>query len=138
MRSRILMTLVFVMTVALMPGVSRGARVAGGVDKPDPISGEWTGRFQIEGNSADFTFKLKLNGSAVAGTAESDHTGPGTVSKGEWSGNKISFSVDFAAHDSIEVTGILKDGKLAGEFRSHGRQGTWEATKKAKSGGSRG
>ena len=130
MRSRVLMALVFVVSVALVPGIIQGGTLAAGVDKPDPISGEWTGRFQIEGNSADFTFKLRLNGSTVSGTGESEHTGPGTVSKGTWSGNKISFTMDFAAHDSIEVTGVLKDGKLAGEFRSHDRQGTWEASKK--------
>jgi hypothetical protein len=38
--------------------------------------------------------------------------------------------MDFPSHESIDVTGSLKDGKLTGEFRTEGRQGTWEATRK--------
>jgi hypothetical protein len=99
-------------------------------DKPDPISGEWEVTFTLQGTTVPGTFRLKLDGHKVTGTAESEHTGAGTLSKGSWGDNKISFTLDFSAHDSIAVTGGLKDGKLSGEFRTEGMQGTWEAKKK--------
>jgi len=99
-------------------------------DKTDPISGEWNVLFTLQGTTVPGTFKLKLDGEKVTGTAESEHTGPGTLSKGEWADHRLSFTLEFAAHDSIAVTGSLKDGKLAGEFKTEGMQGTWEAKKK--------
>lgn len=98
--------------------------------KSDPISGEWEVMFELQGTKVPGTFKLKLDGDKVTGTAASEHTGEGTVNKGTWADHKISFTLDFSAHDSIAVTGSLKDGKLAGEFRTEGMQGTWEAKKK--------
>jgi len=99
-------------------------------DKTDPISGEWDVLFTLQGTTVPGKFKLKLDGDKVTGTAESEHTGPGTLSKGTWVDHKISFTLDFAAHDSIAVTGTMKDGKLVGEFRTEGMQGSWEAKKK--------
>ena len=99
-------------------------------DKTDPISGEWDVLFTLQGTTVPGKFKLKLDGDKVTGTAESEHTGPGTLSKGTWVEHKISFTLDFAAHDSIAVTGTMKDGKLMGEFRTEGMQGSWEAKKK--------
>jgi hypothetical protein len=124
------MALILVTIVALMPGGIRAAPGTAIVDKPDPISGEWKGLFEVGGYSAEFTLKLKLTGTTVTGTAESGHTGPGTLSKGSWSDNKLSITMDFAAHESIAVTGTLKDGKLVGEFSTEGMQGTWAATKR--------
>jgi len=99
-------------------------------DKTDPISGEWDVLFTLQGTTVPGKFKLKLDGDKVTGTAESEHTGPGTLSKGTWVDHKISLTLDFAAHDSIAVTGTMKDGKLMGEFRTEGMQGSWEAKKK--------
>ena len=98
--------------------------------KKDPISGEWEVMFELQGTKVPGVFKLKLDGDKVTGTAESEHTGPGTLSKGAWADPQISFTLDFSSHDSIAVTGRLKDGKLAGEFKTEGMQGTWEAKKK--------
>jgi len=96
----------------------------------DPLSGEWNVSFYVQGSTTPATFKLKLDGDKVTGTADSAHTGPGTISKGSWTDNKLNFTLDFKSHESIAVTGILKDGKLVGEFRTEGFVAKWEATKK--------
>ena len=99
-------------------------------DHHDPISGVWEVTFTLQGTTVPGTLTLKLDGDNVTGTAESEHTGAGTVNNGKWADHKISFTLDFAKHDSIAVTGALKDGKLSGEFKTEGMQGTWEAKKK--------
>jgi hypothetical protein len=98
--------------------------------RPDPVSGEWEVLFKIGGSSASGVLNLKLDGDKVIGTVESQHTGPGTLSKGSYVDDKLSFTMDFAAHESIVATGAVKDGKLIGEFTTEGMRGTWEATKK--------
>src|ERR1051325_3184918 len=102
-------------------------------DKSDPISGEWDASFYAMGTTTPFTFELRLDGHKVTGRAESAHTGPGTLSNGTWSDNQLSFTLEFAAHEAIIVTGTLKDGQLAGEFRTEGRQEKWEARRKSAS-----
>ena len=99
-------------------------------DKTDPISGEWNVLFTLQGTTVPGTFRLKLDGEKLTGTVESEHTGAGTVDKGTWADHQISCMLVFPKHDSIAVTGKLKDGKLMGEFRTEGMQGTWEAKKK--------
>lgn len=99
-------------------------------NKSDPISGEWNVLFTLQGTTVPGTFKLMLDGDKITGTVESEHTGAGTVDKGTWADHQVSFTLVFPKHDSIAVTGKLKDGKLAGEFKTEGMQGTWEAKKK--------
>jgi len=96
----------------------------------DPITGEWAVKFTLQGTTVPGTLKLKLEGDKVTGTANSEHTGAGTLSDGTWAHDKLSFTLDFPAHDSIALTGNLHDGKLSGEFRTEGMQGTWEAERK--------
>lgn len=96
----------------------------------DPISGEWDATFHAKGQTAAFTMDLKLEGQKVTGKVNSAHTGPGTISKGSWAGNKLSLTLDFAKHESIVITGSLEDGKLTGEFRTEGFVDKWEANKK--------
>src|SRR5437660_9193121 len=96
----------------------------------DPISGEWDVTFHVHNTTAPAIFKLKLEADKVTGTAYSDHTGPGTVRDGSWVNNKLSFTLDFKKHESIAITGALKDGKLVGEFRTEGFTEKWEAKKK--------
>lgn len=139
MRLRMVLSLV---VVALIAGPGAGVSTAAGrpvasgtAEASDPIediiSGEWEGLFEIGGASATLTLKLKLDGDEVTGTAESAHTGPGTVSQGSLVDNKLSFTLNFAAHESIAVAGSLQDGKLSGEFRTEGMVGKWVAKKKA-------
>ena len=75
------------------------------------------------------TLKLKLEGDKVTGTSDSSQ-GSAALTKGVWSGNKLSFSLD-TPNGSIAFTGMMKDGKLAGEFDFAGQTtGKWEAKKK--------
>lgn len=100
-------------------------------DNSDPISGEWDASFYVMDTTTPFTFDLKLDGHNVTGKADSKHTGPGTLSKGTWTDNQLSFTMNFADHEAIVVTGTLKDGKLAGEFRTEGMLAKWEAIKRS-------
>jgi len=96
----------------------------------DLISGEWDATFYAAGQGTPFTLELKLRGETVTGKVHSAHTGPGTISKGSWANDKLTMTFDFASHESIAVTGGLKDGKLSGEFRTEGFVAKWEAKKK--------
>jgi hypothetical protein len=96
----------------------------------DLISGLWDATFYAMGQPTAVTLELKLEGNKVTGKVNSAHTGPGTISNGSWAENKLSMTFDFAKHESIAVTGSLKDGKLAGEFRTEGFVAKWEAKKK--------
>ena len=99
-------------------------------NQTDPISGAWDASFFVRGTSSPATFDFKLDGTKVTGTANSDHTGPGTIRDGSWVDGKLSFTLDFKKHESIAVKGTLKDGKLVGEFTTEGFTSNWEAVKK--------
>ena len=99
-------------------------------DDKDPISGEWNVMFFVQGHNTPATFSFKLDGQKVTGGAYSDHTGAGTIRDGKWIDGKLSFTLDFAKHESIVVNGALKDGKLAGEFTTEGFTAKWEAARK--------
>src|SRR5258708_5441473 len=119
------------MTMMVVGAMIVSANTAGTMspDK-DPISGQWTGTFEVQGQTAEFTFDLKLDGDKVTGKLESEHTGPGTLNKGTWMHNQVSFTVEFSKHESIELVGTLKDGTLSGEFHTEGMVGKWAAKKK--------
>jgi len=135
-----LTTFVSLVLVALMTGAPSGCSAAAlhhevlrhedPRQDADPISGEWDVAFHVHDTKTPATFKLKLDGDRVTGTAYSDHTGPGTIRDGSWKDNKLSFTLDFAKHESIAITGTLKDGMLVGEFRTEGFVEKWEAKKK--------
>jgi len=95
----------------------------------DPLSGEWDASADAQGTSIPFTLKLKLEGDKVSGSSESAQ-GTVALSKGTWTANKLSFSLD-TPNGSIGMTAMLKDGKLVGEFDFAGQMtGKWEASKK--------
>ncbi len=97
----------------------------------DPITGEWNVIFYVNDTTMPATFKFKLEGTKVTGTAYSDHTGEGTIRDGNWLDGKLSFAADFKNHQSIVVQGILKDGKFAGEaHHPEGPTYKWEASRK--------
>jgi hypothetical protein len=96
----------------------------------DSISGEWDATFYAQGQATPFTLELKLEGHKITGKVNSAHTGPGTISKGSWAENQLTMTLDFAKHESIAITGSLKDSKLTGEFRTEGFVSKWEAKKK--------
>lgn len=95
----------------------------------DPISGDWDGAADAGGMTIPFTLKLKLEGNKVIGTSTSDQ-GSATISNGKWDGNKLTFSLD-TPQGSITMSGVVKDGKIAGDFDFSGQMtGKWEAKKK--------
>jgi hypothetical protein len=97
----------------------------------DPITGLWNVTFYVKGHpGTPATFELKLEGTKVTGTANSDHTGPGTVKDGTWENGKLSMTLEFKKHESILVSGALQDSKLVGEFRTEGFVSNWEGKKK--------
>jgi len=97
---------------------------------PDLISGDWDALFKVGEHTSPATFKFKLDGDKVSGTAESAHTGPGTIRDGSWVDGKLTCTLDFKTHESIAITGKLQETKLVGEFTAEGFTSTWEATKK--------
>lgn len=99
-------------------------------ENSDPISGEWDVSFFVHEQKTPAIFTLKLEGTKISGTAYSDHTGAGTVREGKWADGQLSFTLDFKKHESIAITGALKDGKLVGQFTTEGFTERWEATKK--------
>jgi hypothetical protein len=107
---------------------TRQALVAQGVD---PITGEWNVIFYVGDTTTVATFKFKLEGTKVTGTAFSDHTGEGIIRNGKWLDGKLSFAADFEKHQSIAIQGLLKDGKLAGEaHHPEGPTYKWAASRK--------
>jgi hypothetical protein len=97
----------------------------------DPITGEWSVTFYVDDTTVPATFKFKLEGTKVTGTAYSDRTGEGTIRDGKWLDSKLSFAADFKKHQSVVVQGILKDGKLGGEVHHpEGPTYKWEASRK--------
>ena len=96
----------------------------------DPISGNWEVTFHVHDMKMPGRFSFKVEGTKVTGTAYSEHTGSGTIRDGKWADGKLSFTLDFAKHESIVVSGAIKDGKLAGEFSTEGFTDKWDATKK--------
>lgn len=97
---------------------------------PDLISGDWDAVFKVGERTSPASFKFQLDGNKVTGTAESAHTGLGTIRDGSWVDGKLSCTLDFKTHESIAITGKLQETKLVGEFTTEGFTSTWEATKK--------
>ena len=99
-------------------------------NRNDPVSGEWDVSFFVHEKKTPATFTLKLEGTKISGTAYSDHTGAGTVRDGKWVDGKLSFTLDFKKHESIAITGVVKEGKLVGQFTTEGFTEKWEASRK--------
>ena len=123
-----LLLLSTVVSVAASFRIAAGPRNA---DSPnDSISGEWDGTFFVTGHITPFVLDLKLEGENVSGKVHSDHTGAGTVN-GTWKQNVLDAKLEFEKHETILLTGELKEGKLVGEFRTEGFVAKWEAKRKA-------
>lgn len=96
----------------------------------DQINGEWNVTFHVHEMTVPGTFTFKLDGTKLTGTAYSDHTGAGTIRDGNYADGKLNFTLDFTKHESIVVSGALKNGSLAGDFSTEGFTDKWEATRK--------
>ncbi|MFY9610663.1 MAG: hypothetical protein WAU45_18885 [Blastocatellia bacterium] len=95
----------------------------------DVVSGDWDASADAQGTAIPFTLKLKLDGDKVTGTSDSAQ-GSAPLSKGTYAAGKLSFTLD-TPNGAIGMTGMIKDGKIVGEFDFAGQMtGKWEATKK--------
>jgi hypothetical protein len=113
------------LTLSIVPkGGAQGHAANSG---PDPISGRWSATFEVEGNQVPVELNFNLHGGELTGSADSHHTGPGTVINGSWVEPKLAFTLTFAHHESIMVTGVVQRGSLSGEFDTEGRRGKWTA-----------
>jgi hypothetical protein len=95
----------------------------------DPVTGDWDATADVGGTSMPFTMKLKLEGDKVTGATESAQ-GSLPISKGSFVADKLSITLD-TPNGAIVLSGIIKDGKLTGDFDFAGQMaGKWEAKKK--------
>jgi len=92
-----------------------------------PIDGDWTVTFTIEGQTVKGQMTFHADGDELSGTVETAHTGRGRLQGGAWSHNKLTGIYVFENHEAIALAGELRDGRLAGTFRSEGMDGKWEA-----------
>jgi len=89
---------------------------------------DWEAWAEVDGQKLDFTMSLKLDGQTVTGETNSA-MGTGTI-KGTFVGDKLTFVLD-AGGAQINMSAVLKEGKLIGEFDLPGQaKGKWEAKKK--------
>ena len=96
----------------------------------DSIKGDWNGIFSIAGHTADVSLTFGVDGDKLTGTVSSEHTGPGTVTDGTFKNGKLSCTLKFEKHESINLSGELVGDKLSGSFATEGMTGTWSATRK--------
>jgi len=94
---------------------------------PASIEGDWTVTFTIQGQTVPGRMAFHADGDKLSGTVETTHTGRGTLQGGAWLQNKVTAICVFENHEAIALAGELRDGKLAGTFRTEGMDGTWEA-----------
>jgi hypothetical protein len=68
--------------------------VVGGLAHAADVSGTWTASFDTQVGKQEYTYTLKVEGTALTGTAKSNLIGDSTLSDGKVDGNKISFIVE--------------------------------------------
>lgn len=110
---------------AIAPGQNAPVQDA----KSDSINGAWTVTFAIQGQTVSGQMTFQAHGEKLGGSVETKHTGQGTLNGGAWSHNKLSGIYLFEAHEAIAIAGELREGKLAGVFRTEGLDGKWEAVR---------
>ena len=125
-RRAIWIVLVFELILASSAVAQQGTPPSGS------IAGEWTISFMVQGQTVPGTLVLAVEGEAVTGTVETQHTGPGKLQDGKFAASKLSATCVFERHESIALMGELQGEKLVGTFRTEGRDGKWEATRPAK------
>jgi hypothetical protein len=100
-----------------------------GSSGPDPVSGDWDGKADVQGTDFPFTLKLKLAAGKVTGTTTSDQ-GTMDLSNGTFAGDKLAFTLE-TPNGTITFSGALQAGVITGEYDFAGQmKGKWEAKKK--------
>ena len=109
--------------------ITLGQTAPGQTSTPDSINGAWTVTFLVQGQTVSGQMTFQAHGEKLGGSVETNHTGKGTLNGGAWSHNKLSGIYTFEGHESIAIAGELREGKLAGVFRTEGMDGKWEAVR---------
>jgi hypothetical protein len=91
------------------------------------IDGDWNVTFSIEGQTVSGQMTFHADRDELSGTMETAHTGRGRLQGGAWSHDKLAGIYVFEHHEAIALAGELRDGRLAGTFRTEGMDGKWEA-----------
>ena len=94
------------------------------------VKGDWDATFMIAGQTIQGAMSFDTNGKTLTGSLFTEHTGKGTVTDGTFDDNKLNCTLKFEKHESIALTGELKDDKLSGTFATEGMTGTWTAVRK--------
>ena len=119
-------------TFALISAVlcSTALALSQGSDQTEnSINGKWVVSFTIQGQTVTGEMAFQAQGEKLTGTVETQHTGHGTIQDGKWLKNKLSATCTFEKHESITLSGELKDGKLSGTFHTEGMEGSWQAVR---------
>lgn len=93
------------------------------------VSGEWNAYLVAQDATAPVSLKLKVEGNKITGTYSSEHLGTGTLEDTTWEDGKIGFTMK-TPQATIKTWGVLKDGKLSGDFDAGMMKGKWEAKRK--------
>ena len=86
-----------------------------------PIDGDWAVTFSIDGQTVSGQMTFHADRDELSGT------GRGRLQGGAWSHDKLAGIYVFEHHEAIALAGELRDGRLAGTFRTEGMDGKWEA-----------
>lgn len=113
---------------ASAPASPAPAKPAAPAPAGDPISGEWECSADANGTAIPFTLKIKLDGDKVTGTSEGAQ-GATPVTAGSFSAGKLSFSLDIGGA-VVKMSGMVKEGKVAGDYDFGGQAGKWDGKKK--------
>ena len=87
--------------------------VVGGLAHAADVSGTWTASFDTQVGKQTYTYVLKVEGTALSGTAKSNLIGDSTLSDGKIDGNKISF-VEKGTYQGMPLQ-FNYTGELAGD-----------------------
>jgi hypothetical protein len=115
----------------LLAAVSMGAQATGAAQSADPITGEWVGEADVQGQSMPIALYLKLDGEMVTGEIESA-VGRVPLTSGSWKESVLVITFPYAGGEPVSMGGQIQDGKLVGVFDYNGGevQGTWTAVRR--------
>lgn len=98
--------------------------------KPGPLTGTWecTAHGGPQGD-VPFTLTLEQAGEQVTGSVESPMGGT-ELTTATFKNKRLEIHIDTSEGNYV-LTGLLKKGKLAGDWKHDPDKGTWEGSKQA-------
>lgn len=119
------LTLLISLTLGQKPAVSKAQR-----SNKDSVIGKWQGVFKQGERSMDFTMELKTAGNKIVGQIKSAR-GEIVLSSGTYGGGKLIVALKNAGGETGKLIGVIKDGKLSGDWNIGNGNGTFECAKAA-------